>query len=84
MWPVEALLRTSLRGEFTEVQARTLDQLGALAEAGTFDQAIVPRRRSAAATFVSSDPGSLKTRHFLQLNGCVSFAAVLICNQEVA
>jgi tRNA pseudouridine55 synthase len=38
---LEALRRTS-SGEFTEDQVRTLDQLGALAEAGTFDQAIVP------------------------------------------
>ena len=41
---LEGLRRTS-SGEFTEDQARTLDQLGALAEAGTFDQAIVPASR---------------------------------------
>ena len=38
---LEALCRTS-SGEFTEDQAQTLDQLGVLAEADTFDQAIVP------------------------------------------
>ena len=38
---LEALRRTS-SGEFTEDRARTLDQLGGLASAGTFDQAIIP------------------------------------------
>jgi tRNA pseudouridine55 synthase len=38
---LDALRRTGA-GEFTEDQARTLDQLAVLAEAGTFDQAIVP------------------------------------------
>jgi len=38
---LDALRRTS-SGDFTEDQSRTLDQLGALAEVGTFDQAIVP------------------------------------------
>ncbi len=38
---LEALRRTS-SGDFTEDQARTLEQLGNLAAAGTFDQAIVP------------------------------------------
>jgi tRNA pseudouridine55 synthase len=38
---LDALRRTS-SGEFTEAQARTLDRLATLAEAGTFDQAIVP------------------------------------------
>jgi tRNA pseudouridine55 synthase len=38
---LEALRRTS-SGEFTEDQARTLEQLGRLAAAGSFDQAIVP------------------------------------------
>lgn len=37
---LEALRRTS-SGDFTEDQARTLDQLGSLAEEGRFDQAIV-------------------------------------------
>ena len=35
-------MRRTSSGEFTEDQARTLEQLGGLAEAGTFDQAIVP------------------------------------------
>ena len=38
---LEALRRTS-SGEFTEADARTLEQLASLAEAGAFDQAIVP------------------------------------------
>jgi tRNA pseudouridine55 synthase len=38
---LEALRRTS-SGEFIEDHARTLDQLGSLASAGTFDQAIIP------------------------------------------
>ena len=38
---LEALRRTS-SGDFTEDQARTLDQLGSLAAEGTFDHAIVP------------------------------------------
>ena len=38
---LEALRRTN-SGEFTEDQARTLDQLAGLAEAGTFQEAIVP------------------------------------------
>jgi tRNA pseudouridine55 synthase len=38
---LDALRRTS-SGDFTEDQARTLDQLTSLATAGAFDQAIVP------------------------------------------
>ncbi|HWY48769.1 MAG TPA: tRNA pseudouridine(55) synthase TruB [Bryobacteraceae bacterium] len=38
---LEALRRTS-SGDFTEDQARTLNQLGSLASEGRFDQAIVP------------------------------------------
>jgi tRNA pseudouridine55 synthase len=41
---LEALRRTS-SGDFTEDQARTLEQLGSLATAGTFDQAIIPASR---------------------------------------
>jgi tRNA pseudouridine55 synthase len=41
---LEALRRTS-SGEFIEDQARTLEQLGSLAAAGTFDQAIIPASR---------------------------------------
>ncbi len=41
---LEALRRTS-SGDFTEDQARTLEQLGSLAAAGTFDQAIIPASR---------------------------------------
>ena len=35
-------LRRTRSGEFSEEHARTLDQLGALAAAGVFDQAIIP------------------------------------------
>jgi len=41
---LEALRRTS-SGDFTEDQARTLDQLATHATAGTFDQAIIPASR---------------------------------------
>jgi tRNA pseudouridine55 synthase len=41
---LEELRRTS-SGEFTEDQACTLEQLGSLATAGTFDQAIIPASR---------------------------------------
>jgi tRNA pseudouridine55 synthase len=41
---LENLRRTS-SGDFTEDQARTLDQLSILAAAGAFDQAIVPASR---------------------------------------